>query len=182
MKKWIKIILGIIGILIIIIILDTLQAKIFNNSPLLKIRKNYNDDSTAYIDKGIFINHYYCTNKEEKTLFKGTKYSCPIEEKTPNYDNYKKISELNPVNYASTEILIKFDGILYGKSNSLIEYVGETEKIGIIDKVIENEYVPELNGETNTKEILNAEIHAKTDNVIILRYNNEYVLFEKISE
>ena len=41
MKKGQKIILIVVGILVGIIILDTLQAKIFDNSPLIKIRKSY---------------------------------------------------------------------------------------------------------------------------------------------
>ncbi len=54
-----------------IIILDTLQAS----------------GTIDYIDKGLFVNHYYCTNKEKKTLFKGTKYTCP------KIDNDKEILE-----------------------------------------------------------------------------------------
>lgn len=78
MKKCIKSILIVLGIIIGIILIDTLQAKVFNNSPLIKVRENYNGGSTFYIDKGILVNHYYCSDKEEKTLFKGTKFSCAV--------------------------------------------------------------------------------------------------------
>jgi len=88
MKKSIKIILIVTGVLISIIFLDTLQAKIFNSSPFIKIRKDYKDGYVQYIDKGIFVNHYYCTNKEEKTIFKGTKYTCSLDPN--NSENQKE--------------------------------------------------------------------------------------------
>lgn len=87
MKKGLKIILIILGVLVGIIVLDTLQAKVFNNSPLLKIRENLDGGSIDYIDKGLFVNHYKCSNKEKTTTWKNTKYSCPIEEN--NIDDYK---------------------------------------------------------------------------------------------
>ena len=72
-----------------IVVLDTLQALLFDNSPIIKIRENNVGGSIDYIDKGIFVNHYYCVNKEENTVFKNVKYSCPIidsEELTDNLD------------------------------------------------------------------------------------------------
>lgn len=95
------------------------------------------------------------------------------------YDNYKKISSLSSKT-SSTEILVRFDGILYGKSFSVIDYAGGSEPIGSIDKLIDSEYVPKLDGETNTEEILNALVFDKTNNTIVLKYNNNYVLFQKI--
>ena len=79
MKKGLKIFLIFVAVLVAFIVVDTLQAKIFNNSPLLKIREYYNGGETSYIDKGLLVNHYYCNNKEEKTLFKNSKYTCPAE-------------------------------------------------------------------------------------------------------
>ena len=79
MKKGLKIFLIVIAVLFALIVVDTLQAKLLNNSPLLKIREHYNGGETSYIDKGLLVNHYYCNNKEEKTLFKTSKYACPAE-------------------------------------------------------------------------------------------------------
>ena len=93
---------------------------------------------------------------------------------------YQLVSTLKKVQHASTDILVQFDGVLYGKSNAIIDYVGGTEKIGVIDKVIDSNYVPKYDGETNQEEIKNAEVYDKTDKSIVLLYNNEYVLFEKI--
>lgn len=93
---------------------------------------------------------------------------------------YQLVSTLKKVQHASTDILVQFDGVLYGKSNAIIDYAGGTKKIGVIDKVIDSIYVPKYDGETNSKEIKNAEVYDRTDKSIVLLYNNEYVLFEKI--
>ncbi len=56
MKKGLKTTLIILGVLAVIIVLDTFQAKIFDNSPLLKIREDFNGGNTYYIDS-LFVNH-----------------------------------------------------------------------------------------------------------------------------
>lgn len=178
--RYLKTTLMIIAILVGIILLDTLQALTFNNNPLLKIREYYNGGDLNYVDKGIIVDSFNCSNGKLHTVIKGFSYSCSLDNVASKYNDYKKITELKNVHYASTEILVKFDGILYGKSNAIIDYSGGNKKIGIIDKVIDSEYVPKLNNETNKKEILNAEVYDKTDKSIVLLYNNEYVLFEKI--
>ena len=128
-------------------------------------------------------------NVDEIYFYTGGKGYKKVLEKDDNgkwikvdnkYDNYKPVSSLKKVDYASTEILVRFDGLLYGRSNSIIDYAGGTEKIGVIDKVIDNKYVPRLDNEPNRKEIKNALVYDKTDNSIVLFYNNEYVLFEKL--
>ena len=100
------------------------------------------------------------------------------------YGSYQHISTLEKNEYASTEILVKFDGALYGKSYAIIDYTAgiENEKIGTIDKVIDNQLVPKLNNETNAEELLYAEVYNKTEDSIVLLYNNEYVLFGKVSQ
>lgn len=42
--------------------------------------------------------------------------------------------------------------------NKIIDYLGGLNHIGIIDKISISKYIPKLNNETNTKEILNAKI------------------------
>ena len=91
MKKGLKITLIVLGVLIGIVVLDTLQAKIFDNSPLIKIRKNFKDGYVQYMDKGILVNHYHCVNNEEKTTWKGTKYACPIKGQNSSFYEMDKI-------------------------------------------------------------------------------------------
>jgi len=81
MKKSLKIALIILVTLVGIILLDTLQARLFKNSPIISIRKDVEDDD-SYIDKGILIDTYYCTKKEDIVTvsyhFKGDKFTCPV--------------------------------------------------------------------------------------------------------
>ena len=80
MKKFLKVILIVLFALVGIIAIDTLQAKIFDNSPLLKIRDNFDGGSIDYIDKGLFVNHYHCNNSEKVTTWKGVKFACSVKE------------------------------------------------------------------------------------------------------
>ena len=96
MKKGLKITLIILGVLVSIIILDTLQAKIFDNSPLLKIRENLDGGTLDYIDKGLFVNHYHCNNNEKVTTWKGTKFACSMKESnTEAFDFYLSKPEIH---------------------------------------------------------------------------------------
>ena len=104
----------------------------------------------------------------------------PLTEKE-KYANYEKTTTLQAKGI-STEVLVKFNGILYGQSGKLIDYVGGAPKIGTIDKLIPSKYVPKLDGETNCTEILGAEVYENTENEIVLNYQNAYRLFEKIKE
>lgn len=80
MKKGLKVTLIILGFLVGIIVLDTLQAKIFKNSSIISWKQKLDGDS--YVDKGLLINTFYCVkNKDEvevNSYFKTTKYTCPI--------------------------------------------------------------------------------------------------------
>lgn len=82
MKKSLKIILIVIIILISIILLDTLQARIFKNSPILSWEEEQ-PDGDSWVDRGILIDTYHCTKERDiQTIYwklKGTKYTCPVE-------------------------------------------------------------------------------------------------------
>lgn len=70
MKKNVKIILIILGILIGIVLIDTIQAKAFNNKPVLKIVENYNGGTLYQQYKSIFVDTYVFTNGKKITFFK----------------------------------------------------------------------------------------------------------------
>ena len=57
-----KKILVIVAIIVGIIFLDSLQAFIFNNNPLLSIKKYQNGGDLNYISKGLLIDTYHCSN------------------------------------------------------------------------------------------------------------------------
>ena len=98
------------------------------------------------------------------------------------YEDYKKVSTLHSKT-ASTTMLVRYDGNLYGRSFSIIDYAPNPNgAIGVIDKLIDSEYVPKYNGETNTEELLNAKVDSKGETTLVLNYNNNYVLYEIIEE
>ena len=78
MKK--KIIIITLCSIIGLIFLDFIVALLFNASPIIKIRDNYNGDSTVYKDKGIFTNTYKCSDGKTKTVLKTTKYVCLMND------------------------------------------------------------------------------------------------------
>lgn len=88
-SKCLKIILIVVGVLVGIILIDTLQARIFKNSPIISIRKELEDDD-SYVDRGVLVDTYYCTKEKDIVTviyhFKGDKFTCPI-------DNVKEYSE-----------------------------------------------------------------------------------------
>ena len=96
------------------------------------------------------------------------------------YNEYDKTYTLDS-NKVDTEKLVKYNGNLYGKSYAVIDYAPNPNgPIGIIDKLIDEAYIPKYDGETNVKEILNAKVDSMGKESMVLYYNNEYVLFEKI--
>lgn len=95
------------------------------------------------------------------------------------YGEYEKVADFKEGKYAE-EPLVKFNGTLYTKSNKIIDYIGGEAQIGTIDQLIDSDYVPKVDGETNSKELLNAGVYPGGDNEIVLNYNNDYVLYEKV--
>ena len=73
--------------------------------------------------------------------------------------------------------------VLYGKSNLLIDYAGDLNKsIGKINMFIGEEYLPQLDGETNCKEFLNCNILEANDKTMVLNIDNVAVLFGAINK
>ncbi len=105
-------------------------------------------------------------------------------EKDPETDKRVKLEDLKiTAKNIDTTKLVKFDGVLYGKSNALIDYVGDLNKsIGKINFLIGEEYMPKLDGETNCKELFNASVLEANGKSMILNVNNEAVLFESIDK
>ena len=83
-KNKVLIILLTISITILsIILLDTIQAIAFKNSPIISWRFEDANDSDSYVDKGILIDTYYCVKEQDIITviptFKNTNYNCPSE-------------------------------------------------------------------------------------------------------
>ena len=69
-EKIVKTITIILGILIFILLIDTLQAKVFDNKPLLKIFEDYNGGNLYQKHKGILVDTYVFTDGNQETVFK----------------------------------------------------------------------------------------------------------------
>ena len=95
-----------------LIFLDFIVALSFNNSPIIKIRDNYDGGSIVYKDKGIFTNTYKCSDGKTKTVLKATKYVCPMN------DIEKDIKEAITITF-DTKGGSKIDNITIGKDTEL---------------------------------------------------------------
>ena len=189
MKKGLKITLIVLLVLIGIIAIDTIQAVVFNNSPLLKIRDNLDGGTLDYIDKGIFVNHYHCNNNEKVTTWKGTKFVCPmdVENKDDEHSFYGKIVESHESyiivepnedeeeRKSSDKFLINL-----GKNNDAIYVVGSNVKITYVGGI--NESYPaqigatkiELKSVDNFTLIFNKEPGKAMHNIIDKKNNTQY--------
>lgn len=56
----------------VIIVIDTIQAKTFNNKPIIKVVKNYNGGNLYQLHKGILVDTYVFADGSQKTYFKWT--------------------------------------------------------------------------------------------------------------
>ena len=93
MKKYIKISLIILLVIISIIVLDTVVARVLKRSPIISWRTNVSD-SDSYVDKGILLDTYYCVKEKDimnvSWHYKTSKFTCPI-------DNINELDEVEGV-------------------------------------------------------------------------------------
>lgn len=129
-----------------------------------------------YIDIDLIAN----TENEEEKEIRICSYQKDFEKSKDT--EREKISEtLSKSNEYDINILVKYNGILYAKSNAIIDYAGNPDgSIGTINKLVGEEYVPTLNGETNSEELLSAKVSEANEEIMVLFYNNEYVLFQVV--
>lgn len=93
----------------------------------------------------------------------------------------RKVKDVKIVNSKNinTKELAKFNGIVYGKSNSMIDYAGNLDNwIGTINFLIDENYLPEIDGETNNKSLLNSKVLEANEKNMVLNIDNVAVLFE----
>ena len=98
MKKFVKNGLIVIGVIVGIILLDSMQALIFDNNPILGIQ-------TRGMKKvGILVDTFHCGNGKHDTVIKGFSHSCAIID-----DNYILVDKTKEVNdFACAEALESF--------------------------------------------------------------------------
>lgn len=114
MKKRKKILLIIIGILIGIVIIDSGQALIFNNKPLLKLVENI-DGFLYQKNKGILVDNYVCADGTKKSVFKFQDYTCSAEK-----IKYAKPSEESNIEIKDKGIILKIKEKILNDSRATI--------------------------------------------------------------
>ena len=73
MEKRVKVILIVIMCIVSLVLLDTIQAKLFNSTPIFKVTVNYNGGTLYQKHKGILVDRYVYTNGNKQTVFKWEK-------------------------------------------------------------------------------------------------------------
>ena len=131
-----------------------------------------------YIDIDLIVDNNV-QNQEEKEI---RICSYPKDfEKNKDIDRVEVKDVLSKSNEFDINKLVKYNGTLYAKSNAVIDYAGNPDgPIGTINKLIGEEYVPTLNGETNDEELLNAKVSEANEKIMVLYYNNVYVSFDAV--
>ena len=148
MKKGLKIFLIIFAILLIVILADTIQAKVFDNRPLIKIRSNLDGGNVDFVDKGIFVYTYVFTNGEKVTVFRWEKYAPPQEVIVDSQKN--NTSEVDNIMEDTTNIKVTINEKRY---NLVIE-----------DNETAKEFISILPQEFNMKELNGNEKYVYMEN------------------
>ena len=160
----------------------------FANIESRKIETNVYPNSTYNLVKQIKDNYIYLILEVDDTV------DSELEDITilaydKNLEKNKDTSrtKLNEVSLKAEETdtkeLVVYNGILYGRSYGMIDYAGNPNgPIGTINKLVGEEYVPTLDGETNTEKLLNAKVDGANERSLVLLINNEAVLYWAIEE
>lgn len=164
MKKISKIILIVILSIITIILLDTIQARVFKNSPIISWKENL-EDNDSWVDKGIFMNTYYCTkDKDIVTVhwtLKTTKFDCPID---------------NIENETLKKIVMVRDELYYETFEEATDiWCGTMD--GAITSNISIENIPTINNQSNFEGKYEYQIYKENEIVILI--NNKYIIYRK---
>lgn len=85
-----------------------------------------------------------------------------------------KISDLRiTAEGVETTKLVKFNNTIYGQSFVMIDYAGDLDNpIGKIDYLIEEIYLPQIDGETNCSEFVGADVLEASEEHMVLNINN----------
>ena len=128
MKRIIKnICIGLL-VFVFIIIIDSVQAMWLNNSPLIKIREDYNGGNLYCIDRGILVDTYYGTNGKRDTVIKGFSYSLTDDTEHLYKDFSIFVNENETELEKVAESYLKGEHISYpNKIKSVSVYEGEND-------------------------------------------------------
>lgn len=151
MKKVAKVLLIVFGILIGILLIDTIQAKIFNNKPILKVVEYYNGGNLYQKDKSLLVDTYTCTNGKKETIFKWEKFDCPIDnvddiynDKENNNDSQIELFMLGLTLDDGRHVFFTFDVSYMDRDNPSLFDALTNKKITIEDFLNKLDYIDSL--------------------------------------
>ena len=141
--------------------------------------KKYSND-TYNIEKRIKNNNIHLVLVNDETEINICVYDKELEENKDTNRTKIKDAKLK-AEATSTEELVFYNGILYGEAYVRIDYMPNPEgPIGTINKLVGKDYLPQLNGETNTESLLNAKVDSANEKSMILIVDNIGVLFNAV--
>lgn len=144
MNKKLRVILIILGILIGILLIDTLQAKIFNNSSFIRFTEDYNGGNLYKKNKGILVDNYIYTDGNKKTVFKWEKYTNPADDNIEKEDNKNKFKT-----HVAATTTKRVGGLIpYNIKSDLINEIPEDYFFNLDSDMTYDELVSEI-GEPN---------------------------------
>lgn len=129
----IRVFLIVILTIIVIVLIDTFQAIIFKNSPLIGFRDDYLMDVDSYVDRGILVNTYYCTHEKDivnvRVLFKSTKFDCPVDNNNvcPRYPSIVPTMDFEEAEFMS--MTIKEGTLSNSGATFIIKDIGEDKSV-----------------------------------------------------
>ncbi len=126
-KKVAKIVCIIVVVLIAVILLDTLQALLYDNSPLIKVREK---DSLYTVDKGILVRTYTYCDGSKKTIsnFIPRTLSIPVCRNNNDKNETTENSELSCLeNLLGGYIVTENTSLVEEKLSSIIDVDDDLE-------------------------------------------------------
>lgn len=126
MKRWLKIILGVVGIIILTIIIDLVSIFTINR-PLFAQGEDY---GTYAIYKGVFFNTYNCPEYSIPQIkSKGTKFTCADVNIVKDKESTYIVTDIENVSISISDISLTGATIIIKDTNKKLYTYGEWYKI-----------------------------------------------------
>lgn len=164
MKKFLKILLIVIIVIIGIIVIDTLQARLFKNSPIISWKSSL-EDNDSWVDKGLLMDTYYCTKEKDIVTvnweLKTSKFTCPID---------------NIENETLERIIMVKDNLYYDTKEEATNITCGTMD-GQITSNTSIENIPSINNQANFEVEHGYQTYSETEIVVLI--DGKFIIFEK---
>lgn len=161
MNKKIKVTIIVLISIISIIIIDSIQARLLKNSPIISWRNNL-EDNDSYVDIGLLMDTYYCTKEKDIITIsyhlKGTKFTCPID----NIENESLVK------------IVKIENELYYDTNKRI-YPTCATLSEMITSTTSIENIPHKNNQANFEGAKGTQTTAKEDELAVFTDEGVYI-------